>query len=242
MTHLKTIVSVLVLALAVSCAKIQSSEGGQVIFEVSSNEHVADVTKSNVSDYTTLPSVADFTITITGEDYSWTGKISEWSAETVLDGGEYSVSATYGDLENDEGFDKPFFTGTQTFTIVGGKQTAVSVPVSLGNAIVKMTFTEAFNNYYPDYSFKLTRDAKEIAVFAKGETRAAFVDPWKFKLEGTLVGEKKTSTFSKDYSNLSEATAYTFNFDVTNVGGATITIKFNDTVETVELGDYELNE
>ena len=242
MKHLKTIVSVLVLAMAVSCAKTQSSAGGQVIFEVSSNDQVADVTKSNVSDYTALPSAADFTITITGEEYSWTGKVSEWSAETALTVGEYSVTATYGDLENEEGFDKPFFTGTQIFAVVGGEQTAVSVPVSLGNAIVRMTFTEAFNNYYPEYSFKLSRDAKEIAVFTKGETRAAFVDPWKFKLEGTLVGEMKTSTFSKDYSNLSEATAYTFNFDVTNAGGATITIKFNDTVETVELGDFELND
>ena len=242
MKHLKTIFSVLALVLAVSCAKTPSATSGQVIFAVSSNDQVADVTKSNVSDYTALPSAADFTITIAGEEYSWTGKVSEWSTETALTVGQYSVTATYGDLENEEGFDKPFFTGTQTFTVVGGEQTAVSVPVSLGNAIVKMTFTEAFNNYYPDYSFKLTRDAKEIAVFTKGETRAAFVDPWKFKLEGTLVGEMKTSTFSKDYSNLSEATAYTFNFDVTNVGGATITIKFNDTVETVELGDFELND
>ena len=95
---------------------------------------------------------------------------------------------------------------------------------------------------YPDYTFKLSRDGKDIAVFAKGETRAAFVDPWKFTLEGTLVGEMKTSTFSKEYSNLNEATAYTFHFDVTNVGGAAITITFNDTVETVELGDFELND
>ena len=242
MKHLKTIFSVLALVLAVSCAKTQSATGGQVIFSVSSNDAVADVTKSHVSDYTALPSAADFTITITGEEYSWTGKISEWSAETALTVGEYSVTATYGNLENEEGFDKPFFTGTQTFTVVGGEQVAVSVPVSLGNAIVRMTFTEAFNNYYPDYTFKLSRDTKEIAAFTKGETRAAFLDPWKFKLEGTLVGEMKSSTFSKDYSNLSEATAYTFNFDVTNVGGATITIRFNDTVETIELGDYELND
>ena len=242
MKHLKTFVSVLALALAVSCVKTQSTTGGQVIFAVSSNDQVVDVTKSNVSDYTTLPSAADFTITVTGQEYTWTGKISDWSAETVLTAGEYVVNATYGDLENEEGFDKPYFTGEQTFTVKGGEQTSVSVPVSLGNAIVRMTFTEAFNNYYPDYTFKLTRDGKDIAVFAKGETRAAFVDPWKFKLEGTLVGEMKTSTFSKDYSNLSEATAYTFHFDVTNVGGAAITIKFNDTVETVELGDYELND
>ena len=48
--------------------------------------------------------------------------------------------------------------------------------------------------------------------------------------------------FSKEYSNLNEATAYTFHFDVNNVGGATITIKFNNTVEEIELGDYELND
>ena len=242
MKHLKTIVSVLALVMAVSCAKNQPSLGGQVIFEVSSNEAVADMTKSNVSDYTALPSAADFTISVTGEEYAWTGKVSEWYAETVLIAGEYSVTASYGDLENEEGFDRPYFVGTQTFTVKGGEQTAVSVPVSLGNAIVRMTFTDAFNNYYPDYTFRLSRDAKEIAVFAKGDTKAAFLDPWKFTLEGTLVGEMKTSTFSKEYTNLSEATAYTFNFDVTNAGGAAITIKFNDTVETVELGDYELND
>lgn len=242
MKHLKTIVSVLTLAMAVSCAKNQPSVGGQVIFAVSSNEIVADMTKSYVSDYTALPSAADFTISVTGEEYAWTGKMSEWSAETVLIAGEYSVVASYGDLESEEGFDKPYFVGTQDFTVNGGEQTVVSVPVSLGNAIVKMSFSETFNNYYPDYTFRLTRDGKEIAVFAKGETRAAFLDPWKFTLEGTLVGEMKTSTITKEYSNLNEATAYTFNFDVTNVGGALITIKFNDTVETENLGDQELND
>lgn len=242
MKHLKTIVSVLVLAVAVSCAKTQSSIGGQVNFAVSSNDLVTDVTKSNVSDYTSLPTAAEFTITVTGEEYSWTGKIADWSAETILLAGEYSVTATYGNLEKEEGFDKPFFTGTKTFTIVGGEQATVPIPVTLGNAIVKMTFTESFNNYYPQYTFKLSRDSKEIATFVKGETRAAFVDPWKFKLEGTLVGEMKTSTISKEYSNLNEATAYTFHFDVSNVGGTAITIKFNDTVETIELGDFELND
>jgi hypothetical protein len=31
-------------------------------------------------------------------------------------------------------------------------------------------------------------------------------------------------------------------FDVTNAGSATITISFNNSVETVELGDIELND
>ena len=68
------------------------------------------------------------------------------------------------------------------------------------------------------------------------------MDGYKFNVEGTLTGEMKTSTFTKEYTNLDEATAYTFIFDAGNVGGATLTVKFNDTVETIELGDYELND
>lgn len=240
MKHLKTIFSVLMVIAAVSCAKTQTS-GGQVSFEVSSNQVVVDVTKSNVSDYTALPSAADFTIAITGADYEWTGRISEWNASTVLLAGEYSVTASYGSID-DEGFDKPYFTGTSTFVIKGGEETSVSIPVSLGNTVVRMTFSESFTNYYPEYAFKLTRNGSEIVAFAKGEAKAAFVDGWKFTLEGTLVGEMKTTTISKDYNNLDPATAYTFSFDVTNVGGATLTIKFNDTVETIDLGDHELND
>ena len=243
MKHLKTILSVMVLMLAFSCTKNQAEGNGQVSFSLSSKLELADVTKSSVSQFTTLPSAQNFTITIKNASDAtvFTGLISEWDEATLLPVGTYTVTATYGSLE-EEGFDKPFFTGTADFTVKGGEQTSVSIPVSLGNAIVRMTFTEAFNNYYPDYTFKLSRDGQEIAVFEKGETRAVFVDPWKFKLEGTLIGEMKTSTFSKEYSNLLEATAYTFNFDVTNVGGGAITIRFNDTVETIELGDHELND
>ena len=114
--------------------------------------------------------------------------------------------------------------------------------MDLGNTVVRMTFTDSFKNYYPEYSFKLTRDGNTIVDFVKGETRAAFVDGWKFKLEGILIGEMTQTTISKDYSNLNPATAYTFNFDVTNVGGASLTIRFNDTVETIDLGDHELND
>ena len=242
MKHLKTIFSVLVLAAVVSCAKTQTP-GGQVSFEVASDQQIDDVTRSNVSDFTELPSTADFIISVSCEEleYTWNGKISEWDAATVLLAGEYTVTASYGTIY-EEGFGKPFFTGDAAFTIKGGEQIAVSIPVDLGNTVVRMTFTDSFKNYYPEYSFKLTRDGNTIVDFVKGETRAAFVDGWKFKLEGILIGEMTQTTISKDYSNLNPATAYTFNFDVTNVGGASLTIKFNDTVETIDLGDHELND
>ena len=70
----------------------------------------------------------------------------------------------------------------------------------------------------------------------------AFVDGYKFTLTGTLKSETSTKTFEKEYSSLDEATAYTFEFDVTNVGGASITVTFNNNVEVINLDDLELNE
>jgi hypothetical protein len=240
MKHLKTLFGVLALVAAVSCAK-QSAKSGQVTFEVSSNQTVADVTKSNVSDYTDLPSAADFTISVSGDEFNWSGKISEWNPAIDLMVGEYSVTASYGDVE-DEGFDKPFFTGTTDFTIAGAQTAEVAVNVSLGNTIIMIGCSENFRNYYKDYTFRLTRNGSDIVTFARDENKAAFVDGYKFTIEGTLVSETRTYTFSKDFASLDQATAYTIMFDASNIGGASITITFNDTVETVDLGDIELND
>jgi hypothetical protein len=244
MKHLKAIFSVLALIAAFSCTKSQTEGNGRVTFAVSSNDVVADnMTKSNVSDYTALPATGDFTITILDESSSqiWAGKISEWDAATPLLAGNYTVNASYGDIE-EEGFDKPYFTGSQTFAVKGGETSSVSVPVSLGNTIIRISCSDYFKKYYSDYTFRLTRGTAEIATFVKDETKAAFVDGYKIKVEGTLQGELKTYSFEKEYTGLDEATAYTINFDAPNVGGSTITISFNDTVEVVELGDYELND
>lgn len=243
MKHLKTILSVFVLLLAVSCEKNKSEESGQVTFDLSGNWDITEVTKSNVSDYVTLPSAADFTITILDAASAQVAscKISEWDEATELNAGDYTVTATYGSV-TDEGFDKPFFTGTQTFTVTGGETVAVSVPVSLGNTIFKIASSQYFDNYYTDYTIKLTRDGRDIVTFSKGETKAAFIDGYKVTVEGTLESETGTKTFSVEYTGLETATAYTYSMDVTNVGGSTISITFNDAVETVELSDCELND
>lgn len=244
MKHLKTIMSVLVLLAAVSCTKHQTAGNGLVSFDLLNNLQVVDVTRSSVSDYTTLPSASDFTITIYDSNSAsvWTGKVSEWDAATQLPAGNYSVKAVYGSLEN-EGFDQPYFYGAQSFVVQGGQTTEVSIPVSLGNTIVKVSCTQGFANYYSDYTFKLTRDGSEIVVFERGEARAAFIDGYKITLEGTVTSGSKTMEIKPvDYTGLKEAFAYTLLFDIENVGGTTITVSFNDTVETIDLGDYELND
>ena len=243
MKHLKTFLGVIAMLLALSCTKNQAEGNGYVSFVLNSDYQIAEQTRSSVSQYTILPLSEDFTITITDASSAsvWKGKLSEWDTATLLKAGNYKVTASYGDLE-DEGFDKPYFTGEAEFTVAGSQTSEVEVSVALGNTVILVSCTDSFRNYYKDYTFSLSRSGKEIVAFAKDEARGAFVDGYKFTLEGTLSSETRTQTFTKEYSSLDEATAYTFMFDVANTGGASITITFNDSVETIELGDLELNE
>ena len=254
MKHLQALIGALILFVAASCTKNQVEGYGSVSFALDNNVEIVEQTRSQsesedeneskVSDYTTLPSAGDFTITIknASNEEVWSGQISEWVSSPIkLPAGNYTVEAAYGSLE-EEGFDKPYFYGTANFEVIAGETTEVSITVSLGNTIIKVSYSEMFKKYFKDYSFKLTRDNADIVVFAKDETRGAFIDGYKIKVEGTMTGELKTFTYSNEYSNLAEATAYTLAFDVNNVGGATLTVTFNDTVETVELGDIELND
>lgn len=243
MKHLKVFIIAMTLCSATACTKSQETGSGQVLFEVASRLDVVDVTKSAVSDYTALPSAGDFNITIkdTKSESVWSGKISEWLPSTLLTAGAYTVDASYGSLE-EEGFGKPYFVGSQNFTVKGGSSVSVSIPVSLGNTVVRVVCSESFRNYYQNYTFKLKRNGSDVAVFEKGETKAAFIDGYMIQVEGILMSETKTQNFSAEYKNLDEATAYTLNFDAQNVGGSTITISFNDTVEEIDLGNYELND
>lgn len=231
-----------------SCSKAGVHDGanaeGFVEFTTENDWSVVEATKSAVSDYTTLPSKDDFTISVKNSDGTeiYKGLISEWSADHKLSAGSYSVSANYGS-EGVEGFDKPYFTGSTPFSVLGGETTAVSIPTSLGNSIVKVAVTDMFKNYFPTYSFNVVTGSGATIAFPATETRGAFVDAYKLSVSGEATKENgvKVQIPSKDFHDLQPATCYTITFDVTNVGGLKLTISFNDTVETVELGDVELN-
>jgi len=238
---------VLLAAALVSCSKEQGqATGGAVRFSVAGKDAtVVEMTKSHVSDYTTLPSSSAFTISVKNADNSevYSGLISDWDASTDLAVGNYSVTATYG-AEGQEGFDKPFFTGTTTFSVIGGETTEVSVPVELGNMLLKVDVSDWFAKYYTDYSFKVSTGSGTDISFPKGETRAAFVDAYKFTISGefTTQGNEKRS-FTKDYNaNLEARTCYTLHFDASNVGAEQVTVTFNDKTEDVDLGNVDLNE
>ncbi len=233
----------LVLA-AVSCSQNQDNEVGFIRLDVNSDEFVADVTKSNVSDYATLPSADEFTLVLTDASGSsiYSGSLKDYSSDTAIKVGSYTATASFGS-SSQEGFSKPYFSGSTSFTVAQGTTTPVTIPVSLANCIVKLAFTSNFTSYYTDYGFTLTSGAGTEIQFPKGETRGAFVDAYTFTLSGTLTSQGgKTQTFTTTKKGLEAKKCYVVKFDVSNVGTDSITIEFDDTLEDVQLEEVDLNE
>lgn len=226
-----------------SCQK--ESGNGKLGFEIATDDiEVVQLVKSSVSDYTVLPAQGDFSLDIRREDGTafWNGLKKDWSSQTSVMTGNYSVTASYGDT-SEEGFGKPCFLGSTNFAIEPGKLTNVGITVKLTNSIVRIRCTEAFSNYFTDYTFTVKTGASNTFSFPKSETRAVFMDAFKFTISGTLTNQGGTvQTFApKEYANLEPGTCYTVTFDAGTTGGSTITISFDDKVDIVDLGFIELN-
>lgn len=65
-----------------SCSRHQDTADGNVLFSVATDGHVDVVTKSNVSDYTTLPQTGKFTIVLTNGsgDEIYNGLLEQFAA------------------------------------------------------------------------------------------------------------------------------------------------------------------
>jgi len=238
----KILTSFFLMAALLACTK--EGQYGKINLSLEEPGDVIEVTKGSLSTYTTVPSASDFSLTIKNDQNTavWSGKLSSYDTSLSYKAGSYSVTATFG-TEGEEGFDKPFFSGSQSFNVNGNQTTNVTIPVSLSNSLVKLSFSDMFKKYFPDYSFTLTTGSGTEIQFPEGEAKAAFVEAYKFTLTGTMKSQAGiVKNYSKEYESLEPATCYTVKFDVSNAGGLSLVISFKDTVETVDLGDIELND
>lgn len=239
---------------AVACSKSGEDTGGdpttgRLTVSLAAEQQVADVTRSQVSDFAqTMPDRNDFTLTVKRRGETavvWTGKHAEVPAAGIeLAAGDYTAEASYGSAA-DEGFDKARFSTEQPvqFTVNGGQSTSVALTAKPANTIIKMETTERFRNYFPKHGFTLTTGAGTAIEFPKGETRGAFIEATKFKVAGTLTNQGGTQqSFAKEYTAVNPATCYTITFDASGTDGARIEITFDNDVQTVDLGDIDLNE
>lgn len=234
-----------VLSLAfVSCSKddaTSSSEMGTFTMHLNADNEVIGLEGSSraedapVEDVTpALPDVNDFSVTISslGEQiYAW-DSYEEMCEEEMseLRVGTYQAKAWYGDVSK-EGFEMPYFEGNQEFSIKKGENTPVDVVCYLGNAQVKIDYTEAFKNYFPDYTSVISTSLGNEVEYAEGETRAAYFAPGELVAKVNLKksGQAKASTYQVKTFTAEPRHIYMLTLDV-DAGSSTMTVAFSDDV------------
>lgn len=121
---------------------------------------------------------ADLSLRLTSADGSFSktwAKLADFDTDERFNVGDYTLEAFYGSGEDSEGFEKPWFQGSQTLTVRENEVTPVSLTVELANAMVSLEYSEAFKNYMSSYSAEIHAAAGTVIPYTATETRPAYV-------------------------------------------------------------------
>lgn len=186
-----------------------------------------------------LPDVNDFSVSISslGEQVCGWSSYKDMREEEMpeLRVGTYQVKAWYGDVSK-EGFELPYFEGNQEFSIKKGENTPVDVTCYLGNAQVKINYTEAFKNYFSSYSGLIATSLGNEIEYAQDESRAAYMAPGELvvKVKVKKSGQAKETTYQAKVFTAEARHIYALTLDV-DAGSTTMTVSFSDDVAGEEV-------
>ncbi len=182
------------------------------------------------------PDASDFAIELLNLDTEMANtwqSLEDFHKEEGFDVGSYKLTAFYGD-ENECGFDKPYFKGEATLSVLEGRESSVEVTAQLANVMLSVEYTEAFKNYFPDYSVIAHTDGHANVTFHKTETRAGFMPAGDVTLQVSLKNPSgKTATLTPAQFPAQARHHYHVKFDVNAdpLGVATLQVVFDDSVE-----------
>ena len=190
-------------------------------------------------------SAADFTIRLTDEE----GQAQEWpypefTGEHIRIG-SYTIEAFYG-KEGEEGFDKPYFIGSERITVKTDNVTSVTLSAAMANSAVRVAYTDAFRAYMAEYeaSVRTAGSAEGIAYPASAGDDDLFINAGDASLYVTFktIQGKEATLKAADFT-AAPRHRYTVTVDVNGgeIGDAVLSVKFDD--ETVaETREFTLSD
>lgn len=183
----------------------------------------------------TAPDVADFAIELknldTDQVVTWQS-LSDFNDEAGFDVGSYTLTAFYGNI-NECGFDKACFKGEANVNVLEGRESQVEVVAQLANAMVSVDYTDAFKEYFRDYSVTAHTDGHANVTFGRNETRAGFLTPGDVTLQVSLTNPSgKSVTVTPAQFPAAARHHYHVTFDVNSdpMGGAELLITFDESL------------
>jgi hypothetical protein len=186
------------------------------------------------------PEVSDFSLTLTKSDGSYSKTWASYDlfpSDQGFKTGTYTLAADYGS-KDEEGFEKPWFHGEQTFDVLEDQTTDVSITARLANTMVSINYTDAFKAFFKDYATTLHSEGGSYIDYVKDETRPAYLKPGTTTLTVALTKQNGVSaTFQPASFETLAQHHYNITLDVYNgeVGEAQLQITFDDSLEQEEV-------
>lgn len=216
------------------------TEGG-INLEFSSDARVMRQTRADDSVSPFVPAADHFSVSLTKSDgtftKTWTG-VESFNRETAFAIGDYTLAAFYGDAES-EGFECPFYKGSADVHVSPGAVTDATVVATLANSMVSIRYTDKFNENFSDYSSSVQTEGHDWVVFAKSETRPAYIASSDVKVKVRLTNDAgKTVEVVPAQFTAQPRHHYVVTLDVEETaGGLALDVVFDEDVvaETVEI-------
>lgn len=187
----------------------------------------------------------DLSLTLSKDDGSYRqtwDKISDFDVEKQFSVGNYTLTAFYGDPQ-DEGFDKPAFIGSAPVKIADGQTSQVSLTATVANSKISVVYTDAFKKYMADYSGQFVT-SKAAYDYGKDEVRPLHVAPGQVAFNVHVVkpnGNEATFEVAKLNTEARHHYVITVDLNSGNVSDAVLEVTFDDTLEqepvTIDLSD-----
>lgn len=184
----------------------------------------------------------DLTLTLThssGAIPPKTYTVAEFGSQQRVNTGQYTLEAAYGSADS-EGWDAPWYYGSQQLTVKNEASTPVSLPVRLSNAMVNVTLSKGFTDYMTDYTVTVTTASGTDYVWAADETRRLYVKPGSVMVSVAFTKPNgKQATAQVDPFTAEARHCYNINIDVEAGSAETLRLTFDDTISEVK--DVEID-
>lgn len=210
---------------------------GGIDLQLSASADVTDaipVVRSGMPELV-APDVEDFGIELrnmdTDQSMIWQS-LEDFHKEGGFDVGNYTLRAFYGN-EKECGFDKPCFIGEASVNVLEGRESRVEVKATLANAMISIEYTDAFVNYFTDFSVTAHTEGHANVEFGRNETRAGFVAPGHVALQVSVTNPSgKTAVITPAGFTAKAQHHYHVKFDVNAdpVEGAILSVIFDDSL------------
>lgn len=182
---------------------------------------------------------SDLFLTLTAEDgsESYSGPINDFPTGQGFNIGKYTLTATYGDVE-DEGFEKPSVYGQAELSVLEGKQTSVELTATPSKAMVSFTFDKALTDYMTSCSARVHSAGGATLDYTSAETRPLYIKPGQTTVSVNFTKPNgKEGTLQVNTIDAQAQHHYKVNLTLGGEGAGTesITVKYDDLLEEEEV-------